>query len=103
MARVQVIFPDRTALYVDQDLVLGRDNFKGVVDEENLDLISKKHFRIFLQGEIFFIEDGHMGRPSSNGTKLNGKEIAGRGAQPLRDGDRVQVGGVVELNLKMVD
>lgn len=103
MSRVQVIFPDRTALIVDHSLVLGRDNFKGVIEEEHIDLISKKHLQIFAEGNFFFVEDGNLGQPSANGTKLNGKEISGFGKQPLRDGDRISVADVVELSIKFID
>lgn len=95
MARVE--FPDGSMLQVPDSLVLGRDDFKGLVREEEINLVSRKHMRIFREGSIYFVEDGHAGQPSSNGTKLNGRDIAGLGKQPLRDGDTILVGDVLDL------
>ncbi len=50
--------------------------------------VSRKHARIFAEGEGYFVED--MG--SSNGTKVNGSVIQ---KHQLADGDAVQLGPVV--------
>jgi len=50
--------------------------------------VSRKHARIFSEGEAYFVED--MG--SSNGTKVNGSVIK---KQKLADGDAVSLGPVV--------
>lgn len=50
--------------------------------------VSRKHARIFSEGEAYFVED--MG--SSNGTKLNGEIVK---KAPLSDGDAVTLGPVV--------
>jgi hypothetical protein len=67
-----------------------RDAAKQPVPETQYEYISrvksdKEQFRILREGDQFFIED----RGSSNGTKLNGQEIRGKGRQPLRDGDKL--------------
>ncbi len=50
--------------------------------------VSRRHARIFAEGDAFFVED--LG--SSNGTKLNG-ELAQKA--PLQDGDAITLGPVV--------
>lgn len=50
--------------------------------------VSRKHARIFAEGEAYFVED--MG--SSNGTKVNGSVVK---KQKLTDGDAVALGPVV--------
>lgn len=53
------------------------------LDERN---VSRKHARIFLQGEAYWIED--LG--SYTGTRINGSAVTE--PQPLRDGDIVEIG-----------
>src|SRR5579871_4136194 len=50
--------------------------------------VSRKHARIFTEGNAFFVED--MG--SSNGTKVNGSVVK---KQKLSTGDAVSLGPVV--------
>lgn len=50
--------------------------------------VSRKHARIFSEGDGFFVED--MG--SSNGTRVNGENIK---KQALKDGDAISLGPVV--------
>src|SRR5690349_25133443 len=50
--------------------------------------VSRKHARIFSQGEAHFVED--MG--SSNGTKVNGSVVK---KKQLADGDNITLGPVV--------
>ena len=51
------------------------------------------HFRIFLRGNKWYIEDLN----STNGTLLNGKEIKGKGPQELKNGDIISPAGVLDL------
>lgn len=50
--------------------------------------VSRKHCRIFKQGDQFFVED----LQSTNGTKLNGRFIPPNQPQPLNDGDVLELG-----------
>lgn len=82
---VQLFFemPDGDLQAVRDGLVLGR--VKGcdlVLDDAK---VSRRHARLVVQGGVAEIED----LDSSNGTRLNGKEISRR---LLRDGDRIQIG-----------
>jgi pSer/pThr/pTyr-binding forkhead associated (FHA) protein len=58
--------------------------------------VSRRHARIFAEGDGFFIED--LG--SSNGTRVNGAPVQSREA--LRDGDAIALGPVV-FNFKPVE
>ena len=98
---VQIIFPDNTAILVDNEIYLGRENFHGLVTEEQLDLISRKQLRIFREGHIFFVEDGYLNRPSVNSTKLNEQDIRGKGKQPLRSRDKIKIADAIELTIKI--
>jgi hypothetical protein len=51
--------------------------------------VSRKHARVFSEGEVFFVED--MG--SSNGTRVNSEAVKGK--RELKDGDRVELGPVI--------
>ena len=97
--RLQLIFPDNTAIYVDDQIALGREHFRGLVSEDMLDLISRRQFSIFREGHIYFVEDGYMGRPSINGTLLNGRDIRECGKQALRNGDTVGITDVIQLEV----
>jgi pSer/pThr/pTyr-binding forkhead associated (FHA) protein len=66
------------------DITIGRDIANDIVinDAE----VSRKHARLFVQGDQFFLED--LG--STNGTFVDGQRIAGPHA--LQSGDSVQMG-----------
>jgi len=48
------------------------------------DLLSRQHFSLSCENGDYYIED----RGSTNGTRLNGSDVRGKGRQPLKDGDR---------------
>jgi pSer/pThr/pTyr-binding forkhead associated (FHA) protein len=50
--------------------------------------VSRKHCRIFKQGDQFFVED----LQSTNGTRLNGQFIPPNQPRPLNDGDVLELG-----------
>lgn len=58
--------------------------------------VSRRHCRLFRQGEQFFVED--LG--STNGTKLNGQAIPPNQPRPLRDGDTLEL-GLLRLTFKV--
>jgi len=73
----------------------GREDFRGLIPEDQLSFISRRHFRIsydYARG-CFVAED--LG--SKNGTLLNGEEIRGKGPQELKDGDIISPAGIVNL------
>jgi len=75
--------------------VFGRSDFVDVAPREVINAISRRHFEIgydYAQG-TFYIQD--LG--STNGTYVNGVDIRGKGLVPLRNGDRINVAGVLDL------
>jgi pSer/pThr/pTyr-binding forkhead associated (FHA) protein len=67
----------------DKDIFIGRANDLEVVLVE--DMVSRKHARVSLQGDVLSIED--LG--STNGTFVNGEKIK---RARLKEGDRVLIG-----------
>jgi hypothetical protein len=53
--------------------------------------VGRKHARLFISGGQVMVED----LDSTNGTLLNGRRLAVRQPQPLRDGDQITVGKLV--------
>ncbi|MCC6466328.1 MAG: FHA domain-containing protein [Planctomycetes bacterium] len=76
---------------VGEELSIGREPPATVVFQ--IPTISKKHFRIYLQGPAYFIEDLR----STNGTYLNGDPLTQ--PRPLAEGDEI----VVAITLKHPD
>jgi DNA-binding response OmpR family regulator len=72
-----------------ETIVLGRDPACDVVVAARL--ISRQHAAIRRSGASYLLED--LG--SRNGTTVNGRPLAQ--PQPLRDGDRIELGGVGRL------
>jgi hypothetical protein len=75
---------------------LGRSDFSSLVKADQADLISRRHVRFDCEDGEFFIED----RGSTNGTKLNGAPINGKGRYLLREGDKVQLADILTLTFK---
>jgi DNA-binding response OmpR family regulator len=70
-------------------VVLGRDETCDVVVISRL--VSRRHAQISRVGNQYLLEDLN----SRNGTQLNGQPISS--SQPLRDGDRISLGGSGEI------
>jgi hypothetical protein len=78
-------------------LPIGRSDLARTVTAENLKYISKQHFTVSFSNGQYYIEDAN----STNGTKLNGAEIKGKGKLQLKDGDIVDVAQVAELTFRV--
>jgi len=90
----KLILPDNEEIEIREgENTFGRENFRGVVSDEDLQHISRKHFTITRANNMFFIEDAG----SLNGTKLNGKEIKGLGRRKLENGDEIFVAKVLKI------
>jgi len=73
----------------------GREDFRGLIPDEQLAFISRRHFRIsydYSRG-CFTVED--LG--SKNGTFVDGEDIRGRGPVPIKDGSIISPAGIVSL------
>lgn len=88
-ARGQLIDEEDDIAYdIGQELIIGREAPATAIFQ--IPTISKRHFRVFVQGPAYFIEDLR----STNGTYLNGNPLTQ--PQPLADGDEI----VVAITLK---
>ena len=94
-----VTFPDGSKLPVQDTTKLGRSDFEGFAQLDELNLISSKHFTLFKEGNLYYLVDGVEGQKSENGTMLNGQDISNLGKQPLRSGDAISVADVLVLNI----
>lgn len=75
---------------------LGRNDFRSMVKPDQADLISREHLRIECKDDECYIED----RGSTNGTRVNGDVITGKGRHLLRDNDTIDLGGALTLTFK---
>ena len=75
-----------------QVLIIGRSSKKSINNEQMFCLtdseISRKHVRIFLNHEQYYLED----LESTNGTLLRGKFVKSGSITPLYDGDEIYLG-----------
>ena len=72
------------------EIIIGRDeNFADVTI--SIPEISRRHARLIREGNGYVVED--LG--SSNGTFVNGQQVAGR--CPLKSGDQIQLGRYITL------
>jgi len=75
---------------------LGRSDFSSLVKPDEADLISRKHIRFECEDGECYIED----RGSTNGTRLNGSSIDGKGRYLLREGDKIELADILTLTYK---
>ena len=74
----------------------GRTDLHGLATSGKADLISRQHFYLSCENGECYIED----RGSTNGTRLNGSEIRGKGRQLLKDGDKIDLAGALTITYK---
>ncbi len=77
---------------------IGRSDLARALDLDRLALISRQHFEVKLEGEQFYIED----LKSTNGTRLNGEDIGGKGAVSLKDNDIIEPAGAIHLKFRLL-
>ena len=71
----------------------GRQDF---LDIEGSEYISRRHFSIKEEGGQLYIKD----LESHNGTYVNNRDIRGLDWVPLKEGDIVEIAGVVKLRVQ---
>jgi hypothetical protein len=81
--------------------VIGRSELSAVAKTLGADPleISRQHLTIYSESNKFYIVDGTTSvqeKPSSNHTKVNGKDITNQGAIELSEGDEVQFATTVK-------
>jgi hypothetical protein len=92
-----LVLPDGSEIAIQSRKSIGRlDLAKYAAPTETM-WISRQHIEIFEENGATFILDDK----SSNGTKLNGKEIKQQGKQQLKNGDEIIVGDAVKLVFKI--
>ena len=90
-APARLLMPDNTEVPLSEGLrFMGRSDFERMVPPDRADYISRQHLAIGFASGSYYVEDAGSG----NGTKLNGRDLKGKGSQWLKDGDQVDVGGV---------
>ena len=77
---------------------IGRGDFEGQISSSTLRYISRQHFWIRSDRGKYFLEDYQ----STNGTRLNGIAIKGKGLHLLNDGDKIEISGIVVLIFKVL-
>ncbi len=75
---------------------LGRSDLHGLAAPDKADLLSRKHFSLNYENGGYYVED----QGSTNGTRLNGSDIRGKGRQLLKDGDKIDLAGALTITFK---
>jgi len=77
---------------------LGRSDLRALAaGPDRADLISRKHLTMDYENGDYYIEDAN----STNGTRLNGESIRGKGKQMLRNGDTIEVADALKLTFRI--
>jgi hypothetical protein len=96
-ARGRLTLMDNSEIQLTEPVTdIGRDNFSKVASADALNYISHQHCRITSEAGKYYIED----LQSANGTKVNGVNIAGKGKQELKEGDRIDLADAVSLTFR---
>lgn len=96
-----IVLPDGTEVPVGAHRVFGREDFQHLLTKEKVLLISRNHFQVYRHGFRFFIEDGAADKPSTNGTKVNGREIKGKNRLILRTGAEIFIANVLKVKVRI--
>ncbi len=92
--------------FVGDKMVIGREDFQGVLSEEKLKFITRRdnpdkpdvyHFCILSEDGDYFVMDEN----SSNDTFLGEEKIQGQGRKPLKDGDEIKPAGEVTIGVRI--
>jgi hypothetical protein len=75
---------------------LGRNDFLSMLQPGKADLISRQHLRVERKNNEYYIEDNN----STNGTRLNGEPITGKGRHTLKNNDMIDLGGALCLTFR---
>lgn len=75
---------------------LGRNDFISMVKPAKADLISRQHLHVERKNDGYYIEDNN----STNGTRVNGSIITGKGRHMLKDNDMIDLGGALTVTFR---
>ncbi len=100
-----IIFPNGHEEQITTTRWIGREDLLDIVPSEKSDEISRKHCKIVIEDDNYFLEDEpspeREGRTSGNKTYLNDIEITNKGRQQLKDGDTIDLAELVKLQFKI--
>ena len=74
----------------------GRHDFEKFMPPGNVTYISRQHINLWYEDGNYYVED----RSSTNGTKINDKDIKGTGRHQLADGDVIELAGKFSITFK---
>jgi hypothetical protein len=80
------------------DRWIGRNDLQQALTSGGVQFVSREHILISHANGRFYIED----TKSSNGTRLNGNEIKGKGRFELKDGDVIELANEVKLAFRVL-
>ena len=90
----KLVLPNNREIEIrEEERIFGREDFRGVVSDEELQFISRKHFKIMRMNDEIYIED----LDSKNGTMLNREEIKGWGRRKLEDGNEILIAKILKI------
>jgi hypothetical protein len=99
IARAKIALPNGIDIHLSgNSKVIGRIDLARALNLDDLGLVSRRHFQVKLEDEQFYIED--LG--STNGTRLNGKDISGQGPVSLDDNDVIEPAGTIPLKFHLL-
>jgi FHA domain len=98
-ATAKIVLPNGADINIyDDSKVIGRAELARALGLDDLGLISRRHFEVKSDDTSFYIED--LG--SANGTRLNNRDISGKGPVKLDDGDIIKPAGAVSLKFHIL-
>ena len=74
----------------------GRQDFDKFLAADKRAFISRQHINIWYEDGHYYLED----RSSTNGTRLNGSDIKGKGRQTLEDSDVIELADKLSITFK---
>jgi len=100
IAQGTLTLPDKSEIQLNEPIkYIGRDDFSKIATPDTLKYISRPHCMIIVEAGKYFIED----LQSANGTRVNGVNIAGKGKQELKGGDKIDIADVMTLIFRVVN
>jgi len=76
---------------------LGRNDFQSLLTPDKAALISRQHILVDYENGRYYIEDHN----STNGTRLNGASISGKGKHSLENGDVIELADALTLTFNI--
>lgn len=99
--KAKVIIPGGAEIILTGDPVfIERSDFDNTLPYDILMSISRQHILItYSKGKYYLQDYGREGKGSTNHTKLNGSDIYNKRKRTLKDGDKIELAGLTEINM----